>query len=98
MQGCRSSRSHRRRQRSGITVGGRWQWENLLDVLQRLAVSGRMDFRIERTTGAALVFTAEVIGLDRTETANWPGAPYYVFAPTRATLPHRVSPATGARP
>jgi len=68
---------------TGLTVAGRWQWENLLDVLQGLAASAHMDFTVQRTSGAAFEFSAEVAGSDRTETANWPGQPYYVFAPEK---------------
>lgn len=66
---------------TGETVGGRWAWDSLLEAVQGLTEQGRMDFRIVRTSGVALEFRAEVVGEDKTRTANYPGSPFVLFTP-----------------
>lgn len=63
----------------GNQVAGRWQWENLLDELQKLARTGGVDFFIRRGTGLALEFICEVIGDDLRR--NYAGEQAVIFTP-----------------
>lgn len=66
----------------GNNVGGRWTYQdNLLETLQSLALTSGMDFEVEREEDADLLFTAHIIGSDKTYTTNHPTGKYVVFAP-----------------
>lgn len=70
----------------GLTVGGRWRYENLFEVLREVADSGGVDFWVERTTAANFRFSSGVYGDDLTKTTNFPGAPFVVFSPEMGTM------------
>lgn len=70
----------------GNTVGGRWRYENLYDMLTDLVEGSGTDFQLVRGSGLDFVFTAATIGEDRSQTANFPGSPQTVFAPERGTM------------
>jgi len=63
----------------GKQVAGRWQWENLLDELQKLARTGAVDFYLRRGTGLALEFVCERVGADLRR--NYAGAESVIFTP-----------------
>lgn len=66
---------------TGETIPFRRAWDGLLEILQDLAKGDRMDFRIDRTSGIAMTFYAEVIGSDKSKTTNYPGNPYVLLTP-----------------
>lgn len=71
---------------TGINVGARLRHENLLEALADLSVRGEMDFQINRTTGAAMEMAIQRIGIDRTQTTNYPFSRFTLFTPKRGNL------------
>jgi len=71
---------------TGPDIPFRSAWDSVLEVLQNLSEPDRMDFRIERTSGLAFEFRAEVIGADKTRTSNYPGSPFVVLTPPLGTM------------
>lgn len=70
----------------GSPVGKRARYDNLLSVMQELALQGNMDFIVRRITGNTLRLTIEPIGTDKTKTTNYPFTPFVMFNPARGNL------------
>ena len=71
---------------TGLPVGKRARYENLLEVFQALAVQGRTDFIITRFGGNNLRLFIQPIGTDRTKGANYPFGEFTQFDPDRGNL------------
>jgi hypothetical protein len=71
---------------SGANLGGRWRFENLLDIMKDLAHRGYMDFQITRGSGASTVLTIANIGADKTRDTNYPWNSWVNLNPDRGNL------------
>lgn len=71
---------------SGLGVGGRYRFENLLVSMQDLAHRGNTDFLITRTGGVNLLLAVGVIGSDKTKSSNYPFNAWVGLTPTRGNL------------
>jgi hypothetical protein len=71
---------------TGVTVGMRARYDNLLKVFHDLAVQGETDFQISRLSANNLHLTIAPIGRDRTKTANYPYSSFTQFDPNRGNL------------
>lgn len=70
----------------GNSVGARERYTSLLELMQTLAQRGDVDFVIERITGTTLRLTVAPIGTDKTQTTNYPFAPFVMLNPMRGNL------------
>lgn len=70
----------------GSSVGARERYTSLLELLQNLARRGNVDFVIERVSGVTLRLTVAPIGTDKTQTTNYPFAPFVMLNPLRGNL------------
>lgn len=70
----------------GKSIGARERYTSLLEVMQTLAKRGDVDFVIDRITGTSLRLTVAPIGTDKTQTTNYPFAPFLMLNPLRGNL------------
>lgn len=71
---------------TGTPVGGRYRFENLLDMIKDLAHRGGTDFIIERTGANLFQLTIAPIGADKTESTNYPWNSWVGLTPPRGNL------------
>lgn len=71
---------------NGNTIGDRLRLENLLDKMQDFAKRSYVDFQLRRVSTNALSLDIGPIGIDRTQTANYPGKPFVLFSVQRNNL------------
>lgn len=67
-------------------VANKEDGDNLLEVLQEIANKSRVDFRIIRNGGNALLFQTGNFGTDRTKDTNYPGGKFILFTPGRGNI------------
>lgn len=80
---------------AGEGVGANLRYENLLDELQKLAKSGRVDFQVVHVGDGDLLCNIGRVGTDRSIESN-PLAPYTVLSPQRGNIanPKSIEDAT----
>lgn len=71
---------------TGIPVGARLRFENLLEQMQDLAQKGGTDFIIQRGAGAAVTLAIAPIGSDKTQATNYPWNSWVGLNPQRGNL------------
>lgn len=71
---------------TGLSVGRRLRYENLLDVFQEITEQSDVDFIISRTSGRATELTIATIGTDKTKESNYPFGPFVYLTPTRGNM------------
>ena len=71
---------------TGGRAGGRWRFDNLLEVCAELANAGNVQFNIEHIGSGQLLMNVGTLGKDKTSTTNFPGAPYTLFSRLRGNL------------
>jgi len=70
----------------GIGAGKRLRYDSLFKVFQDLAEAGNVDFQIVRINDNNLRLIVAPIGIDRTQTRNYPFAPFVRLDPARGNL------------
>lgn len=70
----------------GMAVGRRLRYENLFKVFQELAEQSLIDFITVRTSANNLELQIKVIGLNRTQSSNYPFAPFVLINPIRGNM------------
>lgn len=70
----------------GQSVGNRLRFENLFEVVEKLAKSGDVDFAIERVGGARLEMRIGQFGADKTRSTNYPMMRWVGLSPLRGNL------------
>lgn len=70
----------------GRSTGRRLRYDNLFKVFQDLAEAGDVDFQIVRITDNNLRLIVAPIGSDKTQTRNYPFAPFVRLDPLRGNL------------
>lgn len=68
------------------SAGARLRYENLFDVFQQYSKQADIQFHIARTTGANMELSIGFLGVDRTQTTNYPSAPFVLLNPIRGNL------------
>lgn len=70
----------------GSAAGRRLRYENLLEAFQDVANQSNVDFQTYRLTSNLLRLVVLPIGMDKTRTRNYPGAPFVELNPMRGNL------------
>lgn len=70
----------------GLAAGRRLRYENLFEVFQDVCNQSNVDFITTRLTGNTLRLTITPIGVDRSQSRNYPGAPFVELNPLRGNL------------
>jgi hypothetical protein len=70
----------------GTGVGKRARYENLFELFQELSRSSNMDFIVTRVTSNTLRLTIAPIGTDKSQSPNYPFAPFFMLNPDRGNL------------
>lgn len=71
---------------SGLSVGGRYRFENLFDCVKDLAHRGFTDFQIRRTSGKSFEMNIGTIGSNKTKSVNYPWNSWVGLNPDRGNL------------
>lgn len=68
------------------SIGLRLRYENLIEIFQEQCLEADIQFQIVRTGGTSLQLQIGKLGMDRTQTTNFPSRPFVLLNPIRGNL------------
>lgn len=71
---------------TSTNIGYRLAYDNLFQIFQETGKSAVLDFQIVRTTGVQTQLNIGTLTVNRTQTANYPNAPFVLLNPQRGNL------------